>query len=214
MINGMESAKEKKNAKKKRILIIVFILLVLAVCGFVIFFLLGGGELFFSAPAVTVETPAKMHASDQEPFSLALQLTALEDANYPAASFSISFDAEKLEFLGLSEGNVSVKNPGSHSGKALPEWSVNVEKSNETGQINIMYLDMTGGKYAFSKELLQERDNVLLYLNFRLRGSVRQGDAYELCIDDAVFAASDEEESLAKAAGSLRTNNGRIVIGD
>ncbi len=209
----MEPTKEKKLSKKQRRILLVSAVLLLAVLVLVIFFLFRGGSLLSSAPAVTVETPGKMSHTERESFSLALELSALAEADYPAASFSISFDPEKLEFLGLDEGNVSVKNPGSRSGAALPEWSVNVDKSNETGQINIMYLDMTGGKYAFLKELLQEEDNVLLYLKFRLRGSVKQGDVYELCIDDAVFAASDESESLAKAAGSLRTNNGRIVIG-
>ncbi len=209
----MESTKEKKLSKRQRRILLVSAILLLAVLALVLFFLLRGGSLLSSAPAVTVETPEKMSHTQRESFSLALELSALAETDYPAASFSISFDPEKLEFLGLDEGNVSVKHPGSASGSALPEWSVNVDKSNETGQINIMYLDMTGGKYAFSKNLLQKDDNVLLYLNFRLRGSVKQGDVYELCIDDAVFAASDEAESLAKAAGSLRTNNGRIVIG-
>jgi len=209
----MEPTKEKKLSKKQRRILIVSAAVLLAVLVLVLFFLFPGGLLLSSAPAVTVETPEKMFRTQREPFSLALELSALAETDYPAASFSISFDQEKLEFLGLDEGNVSVKHPGSPSGSALPEWSVNVDKSNETGQINIMYLDMTGGKYAFSKDLLQEGNNVLLYLNFRLRGSAKQGDVYELCIDDAVFAASDEAESLAKAAGSLRTNNGRIVIG-
>ena len=210
----MESTKEKKLSKKQRRILLVSAILLLAVLAPVLFFLFRGGLLLSSAPAVTVETPEKISHTQREPFSLALELSALAEADYPAASFSISFDPEKLEFLGLDEGNVSVKHPGSKSGSVLPEWSVNVDNSNETGQINIMYLDMTGGKYAFSKDLLQqERDNVLLYLNFRLRGSVKQGDVYELCIDDAVFAAPDEAESLAKTAGSLRTNNGRIVIG-
>ena len=96
----------------------------------------------------------------------------------------------------------------------MPEWNVNVARSNETGIINIMYIDMTGGKYAFSKDLLLDQDNVLLLLNFRLRGSVRDGDILELCLDDAIFAASDETESLSSAAGTLRAVNGRIVIGE
>ena len=37
-----------------------------------------------------------------------------------------------------------------------------------------MYLDMTGGKNAFSKDLLAEDNNVVLRLKFRLRGSAEQ----------------------------------------
>ena len=167
-----------------------------------------------SAPAVTVETPGKMSVAQADPFSLELQLSSLKENYYPAASFSIRFDPAKLEFLGIDEGNVVISSAESSSGTALPEWNVNVENSNETGVINIMYLDMTGGKYAFSRALLAEKDNVLLLLNFRLRGSVREGDILELNLEDAVFAAVDETKSLASNAGTLKTINGRIVIGE
>ena len=202
---------QKKKNYKKTIIMGAASLLILLV--FLFLFLHRGGVLP-SAPAVTVETPAKMEENDREPFSLELQLTSLGETVYPAASFSISFDPAKLEFLGISEGNVIIKNSESISGTALPEWNVNVARSNETGIINIMYIDMTGGKNAFTKELLQDQGNVLLLLNFRLRGSVRAGDILELSLDDAVFAASDEAESLSSAAGTLRTVNGRIVIGE
>ena len=202
---------QKKKNNKKTIIIGAVLLILLLVSLFL--FLHRGGENP-SAPAVTVETPAKMEEKDRDPFSLELQLTSLGETVYPAASFSISFDSAKLEFLGVSEGNVIIKNSESISGTTLPEWNVNTERSNETGIINIMYIDMTGGKNAFSKELLREQDNVLLLLDFRLRGSVRAGDILELGLDDAVFAASDEAESLSSAAGTLRTGNGRIIIGD
>lgn len=206
-----EEVKET-SGRKRKILILIILLLLFAV-GAVLFFLLGGGEVFSSAPAVTIETPDRKSVSDKAPFSLGLRLTSLGDDTYPAASFSISFDPSKLEFLGLGEGNVTVSNADTSSGVSLPEWSVNVERAAETGVINIMYLDMTGGKYAFSDGLL-EGDNVLLYLNFRLRGGARPGDILELSLDDAVFAASDEKRSLAANNGTLKTVNGRIVIGE
>ena len=202
---------EPKKSRKKKIISGLLILIILAV---LLFLFLNRGGVIPSAPAVTVETPAKMEEKNRDPFSLELQLTSLGETVYPAASFSISFDPAKLEFLGISEGNVIIKNSESISGTALPEWNVNVARSNETGIINIMYIDMTGGKNAFSKELLQDQGNVLLLLDFRLRGSVRAGDIMELSLDDAVFAASDEAESLSRTAGTLRTVNGRIVIGD
>ena len=201
---------QKKMIHKKTIITGAVLLIFLLI--FLFLFLYRGGVLP-SAPAVTVETPAKMEEKDREPFSLELQLTSLGEAVYPAASFNISFDPAKLEFLGISEGNVMIKSSESASGTAMPEWSVNAERANETGMINIMYIDMTGGKNAFSKELLQDWGNVLLLLDFRLRGSVRAGDILELSLDDAVFAASDEPESLSAAAGTLKTVNGRIVIG-
>jgi hypothetical protein len=76
-----------------------------------------------------------------------------------------------------------------------------------------MYLDMTGGKNAFTKDLLAE-DNVVMRLKFRLRGSVRGGDVLDLIIEDAVFAASDETQSLAMTTATLKVKNGRLVIGE
>lgn len=210
-----KSTSEKKQvlSKKKKIAIIVSVVLLAAIAVFLIFFLRGCDSLLTAVPAVTIEIPDKKSASDHEPFSLELQLSALGDEVYPAASFSISFDSLKLEFLGIEEGNVMITDSQSASGYQLPEWSVNVEHSNEVGQINLMYLDMTGGNYAFIKDALDENGNILLHLMFRLRGSAKSGDIYELSFDDAIFAASDEANSLASSKGTLKTNNGRIVIG-
>jgi hypothetical protein len=77
-----------------------------------------------------------------------------------------------------------------------------------------MYLDMTGGKNAFSKDLLAEDNNVVLRLKFRLRGSVRAGDVCDLIVEDAVFAASDETQSLAMTTNTLTVKNGKLVIGE
>ncbi|MCI9448943.1 MAG: hypothetical protein HFE30_01655 [Clostridiales bacterium] len=209
----MNKNNRKTLSKKKKIVIISSIVMLAAIAVFLIFFLRGRDSLLTAVPAVTIETPDRKSASDREPFSLELQLSALGDEVYPAASFSISFDSSKLEFLGIEEGNVMITDAQSAFGYQLPEWSVNIERSNEVGQINLMYLDMTGGKYAFTKDALEENGNILLHLMFRLRGSAKSGDIYELSFDDAVFAASDEESSLASAKDALKTNNGRIVIG-
>ena len=203
-----------ENMNKKKIAAAVFLfLLLLGIGRFFIQQEEGGGSFSPSAPAVSIETPDKKSETDREPFSLKLSLTSFKDELYPAASFSIRFDPAKLEFLGIDEGNVLIKDSDSVSGVNLPDWSVNVERSNETGIINIMYLDMTGGKYAFSKELLRDENNVLLFLNFRLRGSCQSGDILELSFDDAVFAAADETKSLASSTGALKTRDGKIVIG-
>jgi hypothetical protein len=165
-------------------------------------------------PTLTVETPQKLSASQTMEFTLDVMISDLGDAIYPAMSMSIAFDASRLEFLGVEEGNLLISAPENTSGQQLPEWSCNVENSNKTGMINIMYLDMTGGKHAFSRELLTDADNVVLRLRFRLRGSARPGDVLDLIVEDAVFAASDETESLAMTTDTLKTKNGRLVIGD
>ena len=57
-------------------------------------------------------------------------------------------------------------------------------------------------------------NNVVLRLKFRLRGGVRTGDVCDLIVEDAVFAASDETESLAMTTNTLKAKNGKLVIGD
>ena len=172
-----------------------------------------GGEQTGDTPTLTVETPQKLSFSGTDTFVLDVTISAFGDAIYPAASMSIAFDVSRLEFLGVEEGNVFIKSDNS-SGQTLPEWSYNTAACNESGKINVMYLDMTGGKNAFSKELLAEDNNVVLRLKFRLRGSVRAGDICDLIVEDAVFAASNETQSLAMTTNTLTVNNGKIVIGE
>lgn len=165
-------------------------------------------------PTLIVETPQKLSVSQTEEFTLDVTISQLGDARYPAMSMSIAFDSSRLEFLGVEEGNIFILSDENSSGQKLPDWSCNVQNSNDTGIINIMYLDMTGGKNAFSKELLADDYNVVLRLKFRLRGSARPGDVLDLIVEDAVFAASDEPQSLAMTTDTLKVKNGRLVIGE
>ena len=164
-------------------------------------------------PTLTIETPQKISRAETEEFTLDVTISSFGEAIYPAASMSISFDASRLEFIGVEEGNVFIRDDGDARQK-LPNWSCNPEQCNKSGKINIMYLDTTGGKNAFTRDLLAEDDNVVLRLKFRLRGSVRSGDVFDLTFDDAVFAASDETESLAMTTDTLRVRNGQIVVGE
>ena len=189
---------------------------VLIVCAILLCILLipkDGGETNKNTPTLTVESPQKLSISGTDTFVLDVTISSFGDAIYPAASMSIAFDASRLEFLGVEEGNVFIKSDNT-SGRALPEWSYNTAACNESGRINVMYLDMTGGKNAFSKDLLAEDNNVVLRLKFRLRGSVRAGDVCDLIVEDAVFAASDETQSLAMTTNTLTVKNGKIVIGE
>ena len=165
-------------------------------------------------PTLIVETPQKLSVSQTEEFTLDVTISQLGDARYPAMSMSIAFDSSRLEFLCVEEGNIFILSDENSSGQKLPDWSCNVQNSNDTGSINIMYLDMTGGKNAFSKELLADDYNVVLRLKFRLRGSARPGDVLDLIVEDAVFAASDETQSLAMTTDTLKVKNGRLVIGE
>jgi hypothetical protein len=165
-------------------------------------------------PTLTIQTPQKISRASTQTITLDVLISDLGDAIYPAASMSIRFDPSRLEFMGVQEGNVFIGDAVNSAGQRLPDWSCNVSASNETGKINISYLDMTGGDYAFSRELLAEKDNVVLRLQFRLRGSVRPGDVMELVVEDAVFAASDETQSLAMTTDTLKIKNSKLVIGE
>ena len=173
-----------------------------------------GGDPVVGEPTLIVETPQKLSASQTDEFTLDVTVSNLRDARYPAMSMSVAFDSSRLEFLGVEEGNIFILSDENSAGQKLPDWSCNVQNSNDTGRINIMYLDMTGGKNAFTKDLLAEDYNVVLRLKFRLRGSVRPGDVLDLIVEDAVFAASDEAQSLAMTTETLKVKNGRLVIGE
>lgn len=163
-------------------------------------------------PVLTIETPQKVSIEETKELTLDMTISSFKDAIYPAASMSVIFDNSRLEFLRIDEGNVFIENGESDMLQKLPDWNYNAEQSNKSGKINIMYLDTTGGKNAFSKELLGKDDNVVLRLTFRLRGSVRSGDVLDLIFEDAIFAASDEKESLGMLSKTLRVRNAKIVV--
>lgn len=189
-------------------------LLVLLLLGLLIGYLGNEGKLSTGVPVLTIETPQKINLTDTEEVVLDVTISSMGEVLYPAFSMSISFDPSRLEFMGVEEGNVFVRGGESGLPRKLPEFSCNPDQCNKTGKINIMYLDTTGGKNAFSQEFLEEEDNVVLRLRFRLRGSLRKGDVCDLTFEDAVFAASNEEESLAMARDTLRVRNSKIVIGE
>ncbi len=202
---------ESVSKKKKKWPWILGICVLTAV---IIFLLTQCGGPDSGVPTLIVETPQKLSISGTEEFTLDVTISDLGDARYPAMSMSIAFDSSRLEFLGVEEGNIFILSDENSSGQQLPDWSCNVKNSNDTGLINIMYLDMTGGKNAFTRELLAEDYNVVLRLRFRLRGSARAGDVLDLIVEDAVFAASDETQSLAMTTDTLKVKNGKIVVGE
>ncbi|MBQ9862579.1 MAG: hypothetical protein IJM28_01585, partial [Lachnospiraceae bacterium] len=190
------------DSKKKIAIIASSVLAVLAVAIIIIIFTNRNSQTakvgkFFTGPAVFIEIPDKMDKKDRSEFELGFFVTKLGKDIYPAASFSISFDPSKLEFLGLEEGNVLILDSDSPTGENLPEWNVDVETSNKTGLINVMYLDISGKDKGFSQDKLYDDDNSLFYLKFKLRGSVREKEMYELSFKDAVFACEDDSKSLS-----------------
>ncbi len=207
-------AEEIENTKKKKRPLWPWILVLFLAAGLLLGVWLFLQETELGQSTLTVGSPGRLSLSSTEEFTLDVEISNLGEALYPAMSMSLRFDPGRLEFLGVEEGNVFIYDNNSSTGQSLPEWSYNVETANESGLVNLMYLDMTGGKYAFGQELLEGEDNVLLRLSFRLRGSVRQGDVLDLVLEDAVFAATQEEKSLAMTTDTLQVKHGKIVIGE
>lgn len=194
---------------KKKLFIGIGILLLT-----LLFLFLNLNTIIDRKPILTIETPPKISKSNTEIFTLDVTISSLGKAIYPAASMSISFDSSRLEFLGIEEGNVFIRNEEGDASQKLPDWSCNPKQCNQSGKINIMYLDTTGGKNAFSQELLTADENVVLRLKFRLRGSIRANDICDFIFEDAIFAASEESESLAMTKNTLTVRNGKIVVGE
>lgn len=207
-------SKRKIEPKTKKRIYIGIALAILLLLLILVLLFKGCDRNLIGVPTLIIETPQKISISETEEFTLDVTISSFGDAVYPAASMSIAFDPSRMEFIGVEEGNVFIRNDESNIPQKLPDWSCNPTQCNKSGKINIMYLDTTGGRNAFSKDLLAEDDNVVLKLKFRLRGSARVGDAYDLIFEDAVFAASDETQSLAMTTDTLKVKNGKIVVGE
>ena len=212
------NAKTEKNKIGKTLLIIAVIAALLILEAFIIFhFFVKGTGANATIPEVRICADSKVKLSD-ESFSVPVTLSAMNGSElYPAASFSITFDNSRLEFLGLDEGNIMVLADENAQGVKLmlPEWKANTAFANQSGRINVMYLDSTAGRYAFCQDGFDaETGNILFEMKFRLRGNVKAGDIYNLVIMDACIAASDEKNSMAMTANTLRAVDGRLVISE
>ena len=212
-INNNNQEQEKKKLTKKQKIIIAVIVVVLLII--ILLLILPRTEKTKNPdiPILTIVTPQKQSISAGEEFSVDVSLSALGEELYPAVSMNVVFDSSHLEFTGIEDGDIMLSGDERADGNnsQLPEWSVDIERSNKTGQINIIYLDMTVGKYAFTKDCMED-NHILMRLNFKLLGSAKSGDIYNLEITDAVFATSDESKNLASINSTLITNDGKVVI--
>ena len=132
---GKFESTEKKKRKKWPWILAVCLALIAAAALYYFYFYQGDS----GTPTLIVETPQKLSVSQAEDFTLDVTMSDLGDARYPAMSMSIAFDSSRLEFLGVEEGNIFILSDENSSGQQLPDWSCNVQSSNDTGLINIMY---------------------------------------------------------------------------
>ncbi len=194
--------------KRNRVFTIFGAALIIVAITLVFFLFQGGGinELF--APSITLMSPEPVFASHREEIIIDVVLSHLPDRSYPAASLSVEFDKNMLEFVGVKQGTMMTLGHSTGEKKTynIPIWKNDVEVSNQLGEINTMYLDITGGKFAYVLEGFQKNDNdILLRLSFRLRDSVQAGKIYNITVKDAVIASIGGAETRTSLATSLRT---------
>ena len=201
--------------KKNRIICIVSVIIVIIAC--VLFLFRGEIEELF-APSVTLISPEPIEASDRTEIVIDVKLSDLPERMFPAGSISVEFDKNKLEYLGVKQGTMMTLGDSTGEDKVynIPIWKDNINIANENGIINAMYLDITGGKYAYVKEgFSKENKDVLLRLTFRLRDSVVSGEIYNITIRDAVMATvenSIDNTSLATSNRTLKAYHAKIVV--
>ncbi|MDR1236978.1 MAG: hypothetical protein LBK28_01930 [Propionibacteriaceae bacterium] len=204
----------KKVLNKRRLWIVA----AFAVAAGVLAWLLLGGVVPFFTPSLTLQSPAPLSVGDREEVVIDVVLSRLPDGLYPAASLSVQFDPNKLEFTGIKQGTMMTRGalqdgqPTFH----VPLWQADIAVSNQRGQVNTMYLDTTGGTFAYTSEgfATGSRD-VLLRLGFRLRDSVQAGEIYRLSVADAVLATiggSADRSSLATSSSTLIAYPAEIVV--
>ena len=202
--------------KKKLIILSSFI----AIIGVLIASTLFNEESSLSIikPTLTLEPPAPIEVINKDEFIVDVKLSRLPKDIYPAASISIGFDNNKLEFTGVKMGTMQTYGDQILNGSdyTIPTWACNVEASNKNGVVNAMYLDMTAGKFAYNEDGFEkDSKDIVLRLAFKLKDSAQSGENYYLDIKDAVFATVDgdkDKSSLSMTDKTLKINNCSIVV--
>ncbi|MGG7143672.1 hypothetical protein ACQPVP_09425 [Clostridium nigeriense] len=145
-------------------------------------------------------------------------LSNLPDNEYPAASVSIKFDNNKLEFVGISIGTMETYNDydlerDTEISYKIPKWSYNEEAANQEGEIRAIYLDTTAGKNAYVKSGFEKKKKDILFkVIFKLKDSVIPSDKLAIKIEEAVFATVNGDSD--KTTLSTKNNYGKLNVKD
>ncbi|MDU4859387.1 MAG: cohesin domain-containing protein [Terrisporobacter othiniensis] len=155
--------------------------------------------------SISLNGDSILSKNNKNTFKLKLKMSQIPSNIYSSASFSISFDKNKVEFVDIEKGDILTYSSNS------PSWEYDVKASNKRGQVNIIYLDSTGGKESFtSKSIVEESKNNILILEFKLKDDVESGENISFKIKDAVFATVNGD----KDNSSLSTKNKNIKFED
>ena len=202
---------------KKKLIILSSFVAIIGLVSVSIFFN-EESSLSIIKPTLILEPPAPIEVSNKDEFIVDIKLSRLPKDIYPAASISLGFDNNKLEFTGVKMGTMETYGDQILNGSdyTIPTWDCNVETSNKNGLVNAMYLDMTAGKFAYNKDGFEkDSKDIVLRLAFKLKDSAQSGENYYLDIKDAVFATVDgdkDKSSLSMTGKTLKINNCSIVV--
>lgn len=210
-----ENANENKSRKTLRIILIILaaIIIIGGITAGVLFYL-SQRAANTDADLPTIQIQSLSIDDYKADDSIMLDVTLSEMPNnvlYPAASINIKFDSTKLIFDGITDGNILTL--GDDDKMSVPTWAVNAQRANATGEISIMYLDITGGRHAFCDQGFDtDSQNILMRLKFHLRGTIKENDILTLNIKDFCLAADNETETLSMTGRTVKTVDGKIII--
>ncbi|CEN78188.1 hypothetical protein [Paraclostridium sordellii] len=201
-------------SRKKKITILISTILIISIIGVVLI----KNPNILKRPTLTLVPPSPIEVSDKNEFNIDVKLSSLPKNLYPAASMSVGFDNNKLEFTGVKIGTMQTYGDKVVDGNEfdIPLWDCNKDVSNKKGQVNTMYMDMTAGKFAYNKDGFEkDSKDIVLRLGFKLKDSSNKGDVYDIDIKNAVFAAIDGDKdntSLSTSKNTLKTNDCKVVV--
>lgn len=156
-----------------------------------------------------------ININNQDIFDVDVILSHLPDNIYPAASIKVGFDNSKLEFIGIEKGTVKTYG-NSSDGFSIPTWNCDVESSNNSSEINAIYVDMTAGRFAYNKEGFEKGSKgLIIKLKLKLKEGLKVGEITKLDLRDAVFATVNGDKdntSLSSIKGSLEINGCDIMF--
>lgn len=194
-------------------------------------FFIGGSIIFVVAvvcififkdiktPTLKLEVPTeKITANYKDEIIVPAVLSNLPDNEYPAASVSIKFDNNKLEFVGINIGTMETYNDydperDEEPSYKIPQWTYNEEVANQEGEIKAMYLDTTAGKNAYVISGFEKnKKDIPFQLVFKLKDSVIKNDELAIEIEEAVFATVNGD--VDKTTLSTKDSYGKLKVKD
>ena len=143
-----------------------------------------------SAPVLSLKSPTNEITYDyKDEIVIPVTLNKLPDNYYPAANMAVSFNKNKLEFVGIKIGTMEAyddydKSKDGQPNFKIPQWVYNADVANQEGVIKAMYLDITASKNAYCLDGFKKKEkDTPFQLVFKLKDSVISNDKLALNIE-------------------------------